>query len=110
MFVTVVYAVLKPATGELVYANAGHNRPLMYQASSGEVVTLPKGGMALAVLEDIPLEDHHLTLEPGDSLILYTDGATESFSPAGEAFGETRLECIFPKSCPAKSAKFTGGN
>jgi sigma-B regulation protein RsbU (phosphoserine phosphatase) len=98
MFVTVVYAVLRPATGELVYANAGHNRPLMYQSSSDKVVTLPKGGMALAVLEDIPIEDHHLTLEPGDSLILYTDGATESFSPGGEAFGESRLGASFQKA------------
>ncbi len=98
MFVTVVYATLRPSTGELVYANAGHNRPLIYQAATDRVNMLPKGGMALAVLEDIHIEDHNLTLEQGDSLILYTDGATESFSPSGEAFGDDRLSESFLKA------------
>jgi sigma-B regulation protein RsbU (phosphoserine phosphatase) len=98
MFVTVVYATLQPSTGELVYANAGHNRPLLYQVKTNRVEILPKGGMAMAVLEDIKIQDHSLKLEPGDSLILYTDGATESFSPSGEAFGEIRLADSFLKA------------
>lgn len=52
---------------------------------------LPKGGMALAVLEDIPIEDHILELQPGDRLLCYTDGVTEAFSPGEEVFGEKRL-------------------
>lgn len=98
MFVTVVYALLRPSTGELIYANAGHNRPLLYTAGTQKVNMLPKGGMALAVMENIKFEDHNLTLNPGDALILYTDGATESFSPSGEAFGEDRLANAFLKA------------
>jgi len=91
MFVTAAYAILKPKTGELVYANAGHNRPFLYNAASASVSQLPKGGMALAVLDEIQLEDHVFQLGPGDTLVFYTDGASESFSPAGEAYGDDRL-------------------
>lgn len=91
MFVTAIYALLWPESGQLLYANAGHNRPLLLRASDGSVEQLPKGGMALGVIERTPFEDHILTLLPGDCLLLYTDGATESFSPTNEAFGEERL-------------------
>jgi serine phosphatase RsbU (regulator of sigma subunit) len=98
MFVTVVFATLDVDSGTLVYANAGHNRPLLYNASTGKATLLPKGGMALAVLEDIEIPEETFTLNPGDSLVLYTDGATESFSPSGEAFGEIRLGESFQKA------------
>ena len=91
MFITAAFAVLDRDTGQVIYANAGHNRPLWIKRSGGMVEALPKGGLALGVLAQIKLEDYTLTLEPGDSLLLYTDGVTESFSPEGETFGEKRL-------------------
>ena len=91
MFITVFYAVLNLKNGKLTFANAGHNRPLLVSRASGTVEMLPKGGMALAVLEDIPIEDHILELQPGDRLLCYTDGVTEAFSPGEEVFGEKRL-------------------
>jgi phosphoserine phosphatase RsbU/P len=91
MYVTAAYAILSPETGELAYANAGHNRPLLLRARTREIEQLPKGGMALGVLARIPLLDHAITLEPGDCLVMYTDGVTESFSTSGEAYGEERL-------------------
>ncbi len=91
MFVTAGYAILSPDSGELVYASAGHNRPLLLRARSGEIEQLPQGGMALGVLARIPLEDHPVALEPGDCLVMFTDGVTETFSAAGEAYGEERL-------------------
>ena len=91
MFVTAVYAVLSLGTGELAYANAGHNLPLLLRADAWELERLHKGGMALGVLEGARLREHVVSLEPGDSLVFYTDGITEAFSPEGEMYGEERL-------------------
>ncbi len=91
MFVTAVYAVLSLETGELAYANAGHNLPLLLRSRTRELERLCKGGMALGVLEGVRLEERVISLEPGDCLIFYTDGITEAFSPEGEIYGEERL-------------------
>jgi serine phosphatase RsbU (regulator of sigma subunit)/putative methionine-R-sulfoxide reductase with GAF domain len=91
MFVTLFYAVLALETGELTYANAGHNLPLLVRSGTSIVERLHKGGMALGVLEGARLEEQIVFLEPGDSLILYTDGITEAFSPDDDIYGEERL-------------------
>lgn len=91
MFVTVVYGVLDLLTGELVYANAGHNLPLLYREKTGAIEQLPKGGTALGILENLDLVNHILAVEPGDALVLYTDGVTDIQSPTGAFFGEQRL-------------------
>ncbi len=92
MFVTAVYAVLNLTEGTLTYANAGHNLPLLIHAETREVETLPKGGMALGIISRSKLQDHILEVSPGDQLVFYTDGVSESFSPDGEIFGETHLK------------------
>lgn len=94
MFITVFYAILDMKSGTLTFANAGHNRPLLLRRDSGETEVLPKGGIALAVLEDIELQDHTLQLKEGDCLLCYTDGVTEAFSPTEEMFGEDRLQAL----------------
>jgi serine phosphatase RsbU (regulator of sigma subunit) len=76
MFVTAVYARLWHETGQLEYANAGHNRPLLLRASTRSIETLPKGGMAMGVMRRNPLENHKISLEPGDCLLMYTDVVT----------------------------------
>jgi serine phosphatase RsbU (regulator of sigma subunit) len=91
MFVTAIYAVLSLETGELTYANAGHNLPLLFRPGTGELERLRKGGMALGVLAGVRPEEHVVTLEPGDCLVFYTDGITEAFSPQGDMYGEERL-------------------
>ncbi len=91
MFVTAIYAILNFQTGELIYANAGHNQPLVLHETTGAVECLAKGGTALGVIEEIHLKDHVMSLEPNGCILLYTDGATETFSPEGELFGEERL-------------------
>jgi serine phosphatase RsbU (regulator of sigma subunit) len=90
MFVTAALAILDLRTGIVAYANAGHNLPVLIE-SNGEAATLPKGGIALAVQEGAKYTDHTISLKPGDALLFYTDGVTESFSPSEEAFGEKRL-------------------
>lgn len=91
MFVTAVYAILSLDSGKLTYANAGHSRPLLYRFRGGKVEQLPKGGTALGILETLHLEEHHITIRPGDALILFTDGVTDIQSPEGQFFGEQRL-------------------
>ena len=91
MFVTAFYATLSLEAGNLTYANAGHNRPLLWRARGRELERLDQGGMALGVMEGERLEDYAVRLEPGDHLVLYTDGVSEAFSPQGDMYGEERL-------------------
>ncbi len=91
MFVTAIYNILSLESGRLVYANAGHNLPLLFRARTREIETLCKGGMALGVLEGVRIPEQETHLEPGDYAIFYTDGITEAFSPEGEQYGLDRL-------------------
>jgi len=104
MFVTAVYTVLSSDAGALTYANAGHNLPLLVRPGAGEPETLAKGGMALGVLEGVRYEEHVVSLGPGDSLILYTDGVTEAFSPEGSMYGQERLRAAI-RAAEGRSAQ-----
>jgi serine phosphatase RsbU (regulator of sigma subunit)/putative methionine-R-sulfoxide reductase with GAF domain/anti-sigma regulatory factor (Ser/Thr protein kinase) len=89
MFVTAVYGVLDTDSGVFTYANAGHNPPLWLH--EGRIERLTRTGMALGVLEDTEMNQAAITLQGGDTLLLYTDGVTEAFAPEYEPFGEARL-------------------
>jgi serine phosphatase RsbU (regulator of sigma subunit) len=91
MFVTAVYAVVSLETGELTYANAGHNLPLLWRSRTGELEQLEKGGIALGVIDGARVDEYVISLERGDSLVFYTDGITEAFSAQDEMYGEERL-------------------
>jgi phosphoserine phosphatase RsbU/P len=94
MFITTVYAVLDPQAGELIYANAGHNLPLLARAEDHTLETLPKGGTALGVVHTLGLTNHHIPIQYGDLLMIYTDGVTDLLSPDGDSFGEERLRDV----------------
>ncbi len=89
MFVTAVYAILDLNTGELNYANAGHNPPLWVKRDSLEKLT--RTGVALGASEDSHMTERTIQLAQGESLLLYTDGLTEAFNLEGDMFGEERL-------------------
>lgn len=91
LFVTSFYATLDLLSGKLVYCNAGHNLPILLRQNSSEIKLLEKGGIALGVVEDGRFEDHILQIDPGDILMMYTDGVTDTFSPTGDQFGDERL-------------------
>ena len=94
MFVTLLYAVYDPATGEVTYANGGHNTPLILHAD-GTSSELPlTGGVALGVMDDMDFEQGSITLAPGDALVLYTDGVTEAMNGEHEELGMERLQEI----------------
>ena len=95
MFVTLFYAQLDPASGEMCYVNAGHNPPLLCPGGSPDAPSqrteLTRTGMALGVLEDAPFEQRIVQIDPGDSVFLYTDGVTEAMDAQGQAFDTVRL-------------------
>jgi sigma-B regulation protein RsbU (phosphoserine phosphatase) len=91
MFVTAFYAVLEPASGTLRYACAGQDHPVLVHPRGGECLPLAAKGMLLGCFEQVQLEEASVGLQPGDVLVLYTDGITDANSPAGEFFGTQRL-------------------
>ncbi|MGB9633233.1 MAG: PP2C family protein-serine/threonine phosphatase, partial [Chloroflexaceae bacterium] len=94
LFVTTFYAVLEPRTGGLTYANGGHNYPLLYETATGQVRPLRAQGVVLGIVPDPRFEQMALTLNPGDVLLLYTDGVTEAMNGERELFGDDRLAAV----------------
>jgi sigma-B regulation protein RsbU (phosphoserine phosphatase) len=86
MFVSLCYVLLDPS-GEITYVNAGHNLPLLYQASTDTLSALPRSGIVLGIDEARDYSQQTLQLEPGDVILLYTDGVTEAINAAEEEFG-----------------------
>ncbi|WP_321910580.1 MULTISPECIES: SpoIIE family protein phosphatase [unclassified Paraburkholderia] len=91
MFVTLFYGILDIRTGELEYANAGHNSPYVITADGKVSAVQRTSGMALGVMDGIVYEQGRMRLEPDSTLLLYTDGITEAFNPVNEQYGEARL-------------------
>jgi serine phosphatase RsbU (regulator of sigma subunit) len=99
LFITAFCARYDPDGRLLEYANAGHNRPMLYR-SGNAVEELDADGAALGILADVEFEQRHVSFEPGDALLLYTDGATEAADPGGQLFGEDRLRDAFLQGAP----------
>jgi len=93
MFVTAFFGVLETHTGRLCFANAGHPPGYLISLKKGRetVDRLARTGMALGVSEDARWKQKSVRLDPGDLLVVYTDGITEAQSPSGHSFGEERL-------------------
>jgi serine phosphatase RsbU (regulator of sigma subunit) len=89
--VTLFYGELEPTTGALWYVNAGHNAPFLLQNASVKE-RLPATSVVLGVLRDAAFEEKETRLEPGDRLLLFTDGVSEAFNQHEEEYGEERLE------------------
>lgn len=92
MFVTLFYGVLDLRSGRLDFVNAGHNQPYLHHRDGGIEPLGQIGDIPLAVMEGFEFAEDHIQLSPGDLLLLYTDGVTEAFNAADEAYGEARLE------------------
>jgi serine phosphatase RsbU (regulator of sigma subunit)/anti-sigma regulatory factor (Ser/Thr protein kinase) len=89
-FVRLVFVVLDPERAALEYANGGHVAPVLFRCRSGEVEWLEEGGIALGVEDDARFKVARVQLEPGDTLLLFTDGLTEA-PRHGRPFGRGRL-------------------
>ena len=89
-FVTAFYGILDASNRTLSFSNAGHNWPLLVKAN-GETSFIDSGEQPLGMFQHTRYHEYHVVFEPGDVFVLYTDGATEAESPAGEEFGRDRL-------------------
>jgi sigma-B regulation protein RsbU (phosphoserine phosphatase) len=89
-FVTLFYGKLNPESGVLTYSNGGHNPPALLQ-TGGEVTKLEVGGLPIGVMQNSVYREGQVEFGPGDVLVVYSDGITESVNDAGEEFGESRL-------------------
>ncbi len=91
LFITVFHASYEKRTRTLTYANGGHNPPFLWRARERRCIPLDADGMLLGVLAKVDYEERELKLDPGDILVLYTDGVPEARNESGEMFGEGRL-------------------
>jgi len=90
LFVTAFYGILDAQKKTLAYSNAGHNPPLLVNAA-GTSRFIEKGEQPLGMFRETRYHEYYLDFEPGDVLVLYTDGATEATNAQGEEFGRKRL-------------------
>lgn len=97
MFVTIFMGILNVKSGEFLYANAGHNRPLLWDKDCEPGFLKPPGGPVVGIMDDAVFTMDRLTFTPGTVLLAYTDGVTEAFSADGIAFSDERLlEAVTP--------------
>ena len=97
MFVTVFYGVYDIRDGSFVYANGGHNPPVLVTRDGVERIPLT-GGVALAMFDGLTYEEGLVTVPPGCKLFLYTDGVPESANVTEEEYGYERMEEILRQS------------
>jgi len=102
-FVTLFIAELDPQTGGLNYINAGHNPPLVGR-SDGSVQQLDSGGFPLGIIPTAEFEVGQVQLNPGDALVIYSDGVSEANNLKGDEFGMERLTQVVSKNLTASAA------
>lgn len=91
-FLTAFYCILHP-DGRLVFTNAGHNPPILLTKQG--VRRLEAGGLVLGLFEGATFEEETITLEPGDTILTFSDGVSEAVNTAGDEFGDDRLIAAF---------------
>jgi serine phosphatase RsbU (regulator of sigma subunit)/anti-sigma regulatory factor (Ser/Thr protein kinase) len=116
MFVTCLVMVLDPPTGEVVFANAGHNLPYV-RAADGTVRELKATGMPLGLMPGLTYDERSAVIRPGEHLLLYSDGLSEQHDAHGEMFGFPRVAQVVSRAasgeelvdrCVSELAAFTG--
>lgn len=103
-FVTLVYVRFEDGGRRMRFVNCGHTRALFYHHANGEISFLEGENTALGVIESERYRECVARIEPGDLLLLYSDGVTEAQSIKGAFFGETRLQGLVQRWAPAGPA------
>jgi phosphoserine phosphatase RsbU/P len=105
LFVTLFYGLLNPETGEFTYVNAGHNPPLVFQydgvTCTQEVKQLQATGLQLGMEADSVYKQGTFMLQPGDFVLMYTDGVTDALDANKNDFGMARLQEVVTTNCTA---------
>ena len=106
MFMTLVMLEWDIQTNQLKYVGAGHENVLVYRASQGVCEVHQSGGIALGMVDDnsMVLNEQAVSLQPGDLIVLYTDGVSEAKSNSGEQYGVARLKASIEKHAATGSA------
>lgn len=97
MFVTAWMGILNIRTGKILFANAGHNPPLVKHADGTFEYLKSRAGFVLAGMDGVRYRKNELDLAPGDAIYLYTDGVTEATDLNEELYGEDRLHAVLQK-------------
>ncbi|HEY1084568.1 MAG TPA: GAF domain-containing SpoIIE family protein phosphatase [Prosthecobacter sp.] len=104
MFISMIYLVFDQDTGTLTLARAGHTLPLLWRKATGKVESLHSGGLAVGIDKGGVFErvtkDLTFQMEPGDCLLLYTDGVNEALDSKGLEFGEERIHSALATLAP----------
>ena len=108
MFVTLYLGRLDPASGAVVYANAGHPSPLRVAVAATVPVSTTAPDLPLGIRAGVAFAEHAFTLARGETLLLFTDGITEALNGKGEAFGRPRLTGVLDQHGGADPATLVG--
>ena len=103
MFVTAWMGILDITTGQVKFANAGHNPPLLKRANGTFEYLKTRAGFVLAGMEGVRYRIGELTMYPGDRLFLYTDGVPEATNTENKLYGEQRLLDFMNRNCTAEA-------
>lgn len=98
-FVTLFYSEYDPKTRLLSYSNAAHNPPLLWQAETDSIRRLDTLGMLIGLDSETQYQDAQVQLQPGDTIIYYTDGFTDAANQYGQRFDEDNLTSAFRWAC-----------
>ncbi len=98
-FVTLFYSEYNPQTRVLAFSNAAHLPPLLWRAETGTVQQLDTYGMLIGLDERTQYQQVEVRLQPGDTVVFYTDGITEADNPKGDRFEEARLAAVLERAC-----------
>ena len=90
LFITFFYGILNESTGHFVYANGGHNSPVLVNDEGASELELT-GGMVLGMFDGMEFDEASITLKPGSRLVMITDGIPEAFDKNNEAYGDDRF-------------------
>lgn len=99
-FTTLFCAILDPASGELAFVNAGHNPPLVVDPGQREIRELAIGGALLGAFAELDFQVGRIRLEPGQVLVVFSDGVTEARNAAEEEFGDQRFHDLLLEHAP----------
>ncbi|NJK41041.1 MAG: PP2C family protein-serine/threonine phosphatase [Acaryochloridaceae cyanobacterium SU_2_1] len=98
-FVTLFYSEYDPKTRKLAYSNAAHNPPLLWRSRLNEIERLDTDGMLIGLDPNTQYQEDEVTLDPGDTIIFYTDGFTDATNSNGDRFDEENLIRNFQEAC-----------
>lgn len=99
-FLSLFYSVLDPETGELIYAGAGHPYPML-RRRDGRIEELGSGGFPLGIRPTLRSAEERVRIEPGDRLLLFSDGLPEAVDAHDRAFGYERIRTLLREAASA---------